>query len=664
MDGGWFRLDGAKLYTMARSRPRMIISAFGPQAAEIAGKYGGGLWTLGDPQTAPGIIDAYRKSCARHGTDPGEIVLQAGFHLGEPEAAVIKATKKWKTTQFPEYYRDDRPRPRRDGRRGGAADDRRGVRPRGLPGRQRPAGAHRPHPRDDGHRRGGVGDLPAGHRRPRPADVDPALRRGGPAGAARRRRRRRAAASTREGRRGRGVGAPASLAAMLEIRGAADLACSTSRCCWRSAAPPPATRLTWRARLRDDDGFVWRATAGAARGAADGVGAGQGVRPARSPRCARCARSRSTCAPRRPTARRRRASITRTLVADGVRRSAAGARASPATLYLPAGPRPRRGRRRVADGGDPRRSRRRSPPRCWPRAACWSSPSPPARATARERLAAAPVAAVRRAGGRRPAEAACSRPACGRGARRPGRLGRSARRSRRDPRRVARWPRRDRVVHRHAAADARFDAALHYATRHHARQLRKGTPVPYAAPSARGRVARARDARRRGRGDRRRCCTTSSRTAAARRRWREIEAAFGPAVADIVLANSDTRRRQDDDAGGGRGWYDAQARLRRRVPAASRPRRCASRWPTSCTTRARSCSTTARTATRSGRASARARASRRASTTASWPSRSSVSATASGAAAEPYVDELRRTVDAITALAEEHQGPDSRALLS
>ncbi len=32
-----------------------------------------------------------------------------------------------------------------------------------------------------------------------------------------------------------------------------------------------------------------------------------------------------------------------------------------------------------------------------------------------------------------------------------------------------------------------------------------------------------------------------------------------------------------------------------------------------------------------------------------------------GGAAEPYVDELRRTVDAITALAEEHQGPDRRA---
>lgn len=33
-----------------------------------------------------------------------------------------------------------------------------------------------------------------------------------------------------------------------------------------------------------------------------------------------------------------------------------------------------------------------------------------------------------------------------------------------------------------------------------------------------------------------------------------------------------------------------------------------------------------------------------------------------GEFAAPAVDELRRTVDAITALAETHQGPDSRAL--
>jgi coenzyme F420-dependent glucose-6-phosphate dehydrogenase len=107
MDGGWFELREAKLYTMAPSRPRMIISAFGPRAAAIAGKYGGGLWTLGDPEAAPKVIEAYRTACADHGTDVGEIVLQAGFHLGEPEDEVIKSTKKWKTTQFPDYYVGD-----------------------------------------------------------------------------------------------------------------------------------------------------------------------------------------------------------------------------------------------------------------------------------------------------------------------------------------------------------------------------------------------------------------------------------------------------------------------------------------------------------------------------------------------------------------------------
>src|SRR6195952_1729343 len=104
MDGGWFSLNEAKLMTMAESRPRMIVSAFGPDAAAIAGKHGDGLWTLGDPESAPEVIEAYKKACAEHGREVGEIVLQAGFALGDDEAALIKATKKWKTTQFPEYY--------------------------------------------------------------------------------------------------------------------------------------------------------------------------------------------------------------------------------------------------------------------------------------------------------------------------------------------------------------------------------------------------------------------------------------------------------------------------------------------------------------------------------------------------------------------------------
>src|SRR3954469_10283598 len=107
MDGGWFTLQDARLMTMAASRPRMVVSAFGPDAAAIAGKYGDGLWTLGDPESAPEVIEAYKKACSDHGKEVGEIILQAGFCLGDDEAAMIKATKKWKSTQFPEYYLED-----------------------------------------------------------------------------------------------------------------------------------------------------------------------------------------------------------------------------------------------------------------------------------------------------------------------------------------------------------------------------------------------------------------------------------------------------------------------------------------------------------------------------------------------------------------------------
>jgi len=36
MDGGWFALKNARLWTMAPQRPRLIVSAFGPEAARIA----------------------------------------------------------------------------------------------------------------------------------------------------------------------------------------------------------------------------------------------------------------------------------------------------------------------------------------------------------------------------------------------------------------------------------------------------------------------------------------------------------------------------------------------------------------------------------------------------------------------------------------------------
>jgi coenzyme F420-dependent glucose-6-phosphate dehydrogenase len=107
MDGGWFALKEARLYTRAASRPKLYVSAFGPQAAQIAARYGDGLWTLGDPESAPEVIDAYLEARARDGREAGEIILQSGFNLAEDEETAIASTRKGKATQLEEVYRDD-----------------------------------------------------------------------------------------------------------------------------------------------------------------------------------------------------------------------------------------------------------------------------------------------------------------------------------------------------------------------------------------------------------------------------------------------------------------------------------------------------------------------------------------------------------------------------
>ena len=94
MDGGWFLLKDAKLYTRAETRPKMYVSAFGPQAAAIAGRFGDGLWTLGDPEAAPEVIEAYRESCHRNGREEGEIILQTGISWAQDEEAALAGARK------------------------------------------------------------------------------------------------------------------------------------------------------------------------------------------------------------------------------------------------------------------------------------------------------------------------------------------------------------------------------------------------------------------------------------------------------------------------------------------------------------------------------------------------------------------------------------------
>ena len=107
MDAGWFKLKDAKLWTRAGTRPKLYVSAFGPQSAQIAARYGDGLWTLGDPEQAPEIVEAYREACDEHGREPGEIIFHAGFAWADDHRAAIEGARRWKPTQLPEVYVED-----------------------------------------------------------------------------------------------------------------------------------------------------------------------------------------------------------------------------------------------------------------------------------------------------------------------------------------------------------------------------------------------------------------------------------------------------------------------------------------------------------------------------------------------------------------------------
>ncbi|MCW3010182.1 MAG: hypothetical protein JWO90_586 [Solirubrobacterales bacterium] len=205
----------------------------------------------------------------------------------------------------------------------------------------------------------------------------------------------------------------------------------------------------------------------------------------------------------------------------------------------------------------------------------------------------------------------------------------------------------------------RFDAALAYALAHHARQLRKGTPVPYAAhllacaslvlemegdeDEAIG--ALLHDVVEDGGGP---------------EALTDIAARFGEGVAAIVLSNSDRVEQEEEPEGDRSSWYH---RKRAYVDAFAEKSPAALRVSLAdklhngrsilLDYRTHGDALWARFKQRQGIAT---RIYYRELALAFEREEHRM-----GAAAQPYVGELRRVVDAITALAEEHQGPDSRA---
>jgi coenzyme F420-dependent glucose-6-phosphate dehydrogenase len=105
--GDFFRTRGAYLHTRGERRPPVYVSAFGPDAAGVAGRLGDGLWTLADPESAPDLIDAYRGACDDAGKEPGEIILQTGFSWAGDDETALEGARVWKATQPEEYFTDD-----------------------------------------------------------------------------------------------------------------------------------------------------------------------------------------------------------------------------------------------------------------------------------------------------------------------------------------------------------------------------------------------------------------------------------------------------------------------------------------------------------------------------------------------------------------------------
>jgi GTP pyrophosphokinase len=200
----------------------------------------------------------------------------------------------------------------------------------------------------------------------------------------------------------------------------------------------------------------------------------------------------------------------------------------------------------------------------------------------------------------------------------------------------------------------RFDDALRYATAHHAQQLRKGTPVPYAAHllAVASLVLEMHGSEDEAIGALLHDVVEDGGGADA---LAFIERTFGAAVAEIVLANSDsiTGRAEKGD------WYE-----RKHAYIAAFPRKSPAALRVSLADKlhnARSILTDYRTHgdalwarfNQSGGLATRVYYRELAAAFERERERM-------GEHAAPAVGELRRVVDDITALAAERQGPDSR----
>jgi coenzyme F420-dependent glucose-6-phosphate dehydrogenase len=122
-DGRYFSAKDARLFLDFDRRPPIYMSAFGPEAAEIAGRLADGIWTLADPQKAPPVIAAFRRAAEQAGREPGEIILQGLASWAEDDDAALEGAREWKGTLVDKNYTDPVSDPAEVGELGNGVSD-------------------------------------------------------------------------------------------------------------------------------------------------------------------------------------------------------------------------------------------------------------------------------------------------------------------------------------------------------------------------------------------------------------------------------------------------------------------------------------------------------------------------------------------------------------
>jgi len=106
-DGRFFKAKRAQLYSRPAQRPPVYLSAFHEGAAELAGRLADGVWTLGDPTTAPKVIGTYKDACEKAGKEIGIVIVQAVFSYAADDDKAREAAREWKGTMVDRHYTDE-----------------------------------------------------------------------------------------------------------------------------------------------------------------------------------------------------------------------------------------------------------------------------------------------------------------------------------------------------------------------------------------------------------------------------------------------------------------------------------------------------------------------------------------------------------------------------